>query len=236
MEELLEFAKGPLFRLTFMIMVLGLLRHIVLTIFEMRRALSKAADPVPPFGAPFSKLSKVTLSWLIPINHLKNRMFYSITSILFHIGVIIVPIFLYAHIQLWEKALGFGWPALSSGVADVLTLLTIVTGIGLFIGRLADSGSQGISRPQDYLMTWLIILPFVSGFLATQTNVIPISYTFMMLVHVLSAELVFVLIPFTKITHCVLYPVVHFASNYAWRFVPQGGEKVINSLGKEGRV
>jgi len=236
MESFLEFARGPLFRLTFLIMVLGLLRHLLLIIFGMLQAVHRAADPVPPYSAPFSKLTKITFGWLFPVNHINNRRMYSLVSIIFHVGVILVPIFLFAHIQLWRRGIGFGWPAISNGIADILTLITITAGILLFVGRVASRDSRFISRPQDYLLTWLLIVPFISGYLAMHPHLLPFSYTLMMIIHVVSAELIFVLIPFTKITHCILYPLAHYASNYAWRFVPNGGDKVARSLGKEVRV
>jgi len=236
MESVLEFAQGPLFRLSFLIMILGLLRHLILQVYGMAQAVHKAAGPVPPYSAPFKNLTVQTLSWLLPFKHLKNRLFYSITSIIFHIGLILVPVFLFAHIQLWREGVGFGWPAISRGILDVLTLVTVAAGVLLFTGRVANRDSRRISRPQDFLLTWLLIVPFVSGYLAAHPSFLPFSYTLMMVIHVLSAELVLVLMPFSKITHCILFPLARYASNYAWRFIPEGGEKALKSLGKEVRV
>ena len=127
MESFLEFAKGPLFRITFLIMILGLLRHLILIIFGMIQAVRKANDPVPPFSAPLKKLTIQTIDWLFPINHLKSRKLYSIASIFFHIGLILVPIFLFAHIQLWRKGIGFGWPAIGQELLDILTLIIFLS-------------------------------------------------------------------------------------------------------------
>jgi len=236
MEAFLEFARGPLFRLAFAIMALGLLRHLALHIFGMAQALKRVDSPVRPYAASFSKLTKTTLKWLVPITHMKNRVVYTVTSIIFHIGLILVPVFLFAHIKLWREGVGFGWYAISQRLADVLTLTVIVTGILLFIMRVANRDSRFLSRSQDYLLPWLLIIPFISGYLAMHPQLNPFPYTMTMIIHVLSGELVLVLMPFTKITHCVLYPFVHYASNYAWRFVPTGGEDVLKSLGKDGSV
>ena len=236
MESFLEFAKGPLFRITFLIMVLGLFRHLILVVFGMIMAVRKAADPVPPFSTPLKKLTIQTIDWLLPLKHLKSRKLYSITSIIFHIGLILVPIFLFAHIQIWQRGIGLSWPSIDKKLLDILTLITIAAGVGLFIGRVGNRESRFISRPQDYLLTWILIIPFISGFLAMYPQLLPFSYNLMMIIHVLSSELVFVLMPFSKISHCILFPLVRYASNYAWRFVPGGGEKVARSLGKEVKV
>ncbi|MFZ5981410.1 MAG: hypothetical protein ACOYVF_12335, partial [Candidatus Zixiibacteriota bacterium] len=63
MEALLEFARGPLFRVTFALMVLGLLRILILDFWGMVEAVRKAADKNIPWSLALSK----TLGWLFPI-------------------------------------------------------------------------------------------------------------------------------------------------------------------------
>ena len=89
MDSLLQFAEGPIFRLALAIMLLGLVRHLLVLFIGMGHALYKAAVPVPPFSVPFSKLLKITVKWMLPYSHLKNRMAYSIVSLIFHMLVII---------------------------------------------------------------------------------------------------------------------------------------------------
>ena len=157
METLLEFARGPLFRITFALMVLGLLRVLVLDLWGLIEAVRKAADKNIPWGFAFGK----TLGWLFPIQRVgAKRPIYSIISIIFHIGMIVTPIFLFAHVSLWKAGVGFGWITLDKNWADILTIVTIVAGLMLFIGRLAVVESSFISRKQDYLWPLLIIAPF----------------------------------------------------------------------------
>jgi hypothetical protein len=56
---------------------------------------------------------------LIPGTKLFSRVSY-----LFHIGVLVVPLFLADHIALWEKFLGIELPEIGYGLADFLTLFT----------------------------------------------------------------------------------------------------------------
>jgi hypothetical protein len=51
-----------------------------------------------------------------------------------------------------------------------------------------------------------------------------------MLIHVLSAELVFVLVPFTKLAHFVMFPLDRVASHVFWGFVPGAGAQVAEAL------
>jgi nitrate reductase gamma subunit len=231
LQGVLEFARGPLFRLTFAIMILGLLRILILDIWGGVEAYLKAGDKKIPWGDAFKK----TIHWLVPINKAtKNRPIYSLFSILFHVGLIVVPLFLYAHVQLWKSGLGVGWFTLNKTVADILTLMTIVFAFALFIGRVASGNSRFISRKQDYLWPLLLVIPFITGFICANIVTNPSTYRTFMLIHVLSGELIFVLIPFTKIAHCVIMPLSQFIITLAWRFPANTDDDVVTTLDKKG--
>jgi hypothetical protein len=148
LEAWLEFGRGPLFRFCFALMVFGLLRILVLTAVSMTEAYQRSPDKI----VPWTDLTRKTLSWLVPFGSIwKRRPIYSSVSILFHVGLISVPLFLAAHVLLWESSLGFASPAVPQPVANWLTVLTIVTGLGLFAGRVFHGGSRSLSRRQDYM-------------------------------------------------------------------------------------
>ncbi|MFH1738585.1 MAG: hypothetical protein ABIH23_06220 [bacterium] len=233
LENWLEFARGPLFRLALALCVLGLARNVLLTVWAIGRTYLRAADK----DLPFKAIAERTIRWIIPFRlSVKNRFFYSICSILFHVGLILVPIFLFAHIRLWEAAIGIGWFALPRTLADILTIVTVITGIILFMGRLGSSASRAISHFQDILWPPSLIVPFLSGFLCAHPSWCPINYHWMMLVHVLSAELILVFMPFTKIAHCVLFPFSQLISDLGWRFPASSGRDVEITLGKQGQL
>lgn len=231
MDTFLEFARGPLFRLCFAIMLLGLARIIFLDVWAAYKAYKKTNDKKMPWKLIFSR----TWEWIFPVKRLSNNFqIYSVLSILFHIGLIIVPIFLFAHIQLWEDSVGISWPALPYDLAFWLTISTIVFSVSLLIGRLVIKQARALSRKQDYL--WLILLsfPFVTGFICANLNISPQSYQFFMLVHILSGELIFILLPFSKIAHCVLAPLSQVVSTLAWKFPPETDDDICTTLNKKG--
>ena len=231
MNEYLEFAKGPLFRLCFMIMLLGLARIIFLDLLGAYKAFKKAGDRVMPWKLIISR----TWEWLFPVKRLRhNFQLYSILSILFHVGLIIVPVFLYAHIDLWNQSVGISWPALPYGWALWLTVATIIFGISLIAGRLIIKQARALSRKQDYLWLVLLLIPFLTGFICANLNISPQTYQFFILVHVLSGDLIFVLIPFSKIAHCVLEPLSQLVSTLAWKFPPETDENICITLNKKG--
>lgn len=231
MVALLDFARGPLFRLCFAIMLLGLARILFLDIWAAYKTYKKTADKKIPWKLILSR----SWEWFFPVKRLSNNFqVYSVLSILFHIGLIIVPIFLFAHIQLWNESVGISWPALPYSWAFWLTVSTIVFSIALFIGRLIIRQARVLSRKQDYLWLILLFIPFFTGFICANLNISPQNYQFFMLVHILSGELIFILIPFSKIAHCVLAPLSQVVSALAWKFPPETDDNICTTLNKKG--
>lgn len=229
MEQWLEFARGPLFRFAFIVMLLGLIRQVILTALGIARVIREAGDPVVPYG----KVALTTLKWLFPFKNLNNRLMYSLLSVTFHLGIIITPVLLLPHIALWKKGIGLSWPAIHHMAADALTLIAIAAGIGLIIGRVGNRNARHLSRFQDYFLPPLIIIPFITGYLAMHPAINPFPYAGTMLIHVLSGDLIFLLIPFTKLSHCVLLPATQLVSEVGWHFPANSGEAVAHALHKE---
>jgi len=226
-----DFIKGQLFRLCFSIMILGLIRILFLDLIAAIKAYHKAGDK----KIQWKLIIRRSWEWYFPIKRLKNNFhIYSIFSILFHFGLIIVPVFLFAHISLWKDAAGFSLPALPFGWVYWLSAWTIVFAISLMTGRLVIKEIKELSKPQDYVWLLLLLIPFITGFICANFNLSPSSYQFLMIVHMLSAELIFVLIPFSKIAHCVLAPLSQFISALAWKFPPATDEDICVSLNNKG--
>jgi len=232
METLIEFGRGPLFRFAVAVAVLGLLRQAVLSAWGVRQMLKRAADNRIALGAVVWR----TIVQLNPLRYFTgNRWLYSMLSTLFHVGLILVPVFFLGHIRLWRRGLGLGWPALPMGVADVLTIVTIVTGLALFVARGWAKASRQISRPQDWLLPPLIALEFLTGYLLAHPGTTTFRFETLMLVHVGVGDLLLILTPFTKIAHCAMLPFSQLVAELAWRFVPGAGREVVKTIGKEGQ-
>jgi nitrate reductase gamma subunit len=229
MESWIAWAKGPAFLFAFTFMLLGLIRHVALGVCEVVRAMRRAGDKT----LPYRQILAATLKWLIPFGQLKDRLGLTLTSLTFHIAILIVPVFLGGHIALWARGLGISWPAIPNGVADVLTIVAIVTAVALVIQRAAARPTRALSRFQDYAIPLVVAVPFASGFLVMHPLGNPFSYEATLFVHIMSANLVFVLIPITKLSHMILIPGVQLVSEVAWHWPPDAGGKLAVSLGKE---
>lgn len=229
MEVWLQWARGPLFWTALAFMILGLLRHLGLTVWEGAQAYRRAGDKVFPVG----KLVETTFKWLIPVGRLKNRALFSLTTVLFHIGVILVPLFLAGHIKLWREGVGLSWPALPNGVSTTLTWIVIAAAVAVVIQRVGARDSRALSRFQDYALPLFIAVPFLSGFLVMHPASNPFSRDPVFLVHVLSADLLIFLVPLTKLSHMIFLPFTQFVSELAWHFPLDAGSRVGVTLGKE---
>jgi nitrate reductase gamma subunit len=229
MDAWLRLAMGPLFWTALAFMIIGLLRHLVISVWEGARVYRKAGDRDIPVGQVLGN----TLKWLIPVDRLKNRWLYSFTTFLFHVGVILVPLFLAGHIALWEEALGVSWPALSDSLATLLTLAVMATVLAIIVQRLWARDSRPLGRFQDYALPLLIAVPFATGFLVMHPAWNPFSRGPTLLLHVLSADLLIFLVPLTKLSHMILLPFTQLIGELAWHFPPDAGSRVAVTLGKE---
>jgi nitrate reductase gamma subunit len=209
-------------------MVLGLLRLLWLTGVGIVEAYLRNSDR----GLAYREIVRQTLGWAFPIRRVGwARPLYSIASVLFHVGLLSVPLLLQAHVGLWQSAIGIGWPTLPRVAADVLTLLTVVAALALFVGRVGDRRSRAISQVQDFVWPLLLAVPFVSGYACANLTLAPRTYQATMLLHLLSANAVMFLLPFTKIAHCVLQPLSQLVTAVSWKFVPEAGDRVAATLG-----
>lgn len=220
----LDVAQGPIFRCTFALLVLGVLRLVVLAVSDTTAAYMSLPD-----RAEFWRKLRLRLAWgLMPSVVLRGlRPDLSARTVAYHFGLcglslmvragaILVPAFMAAHVYLWERGLGVSWPALPIGVADVLAIITIVAGFALFLGRLYSPVLRGIEPPWSFVKPLVLILPFGTGFLAMHPLLSPFDYHFVMLLHVLSAALVFVLIPFARLLSCMHVRLTDVMPAAAW--------------------
>ena len=191
--------------------------------------MRRAGDP----SLPYSKIAVTTVKWLVPVAKIRSEFLYSVTSILFHIAILIVPIFLAGHIALWARGIGLSWPAIPNEVADVLAIIAVVTALALVVQRVSARATRSLSRFQDYALPLLIAVPFVTGFLVMHPAMNPFSYDAVLLVHVMSANLIFILMPITKLSHAALMPSVQFVSELGWKWPADSGSRVGVALRKE---
>jgi len=114
-----------------------------------------------------------------------------------------VPLFLASHIMLLDEAFQISWPALNDGVADIFTLLVILALVFFGVRRIVVPEVKFLTSFMDYLLLIIVMLPFLTGFLAYHQFFL---YKWITIAHILSGELMLIVIPFSRFSHMLTAP------------------------------
>lgn len=198
-----EFLTGPMLWVTFTVFIVGCIWRVV----QYVRGLSWQLDRVayrPHFALGAKHALKSVFYWLVPFGSRSWREKPGMTILFFafHIGIVFVPLFLEAHAVVAKQRLGIDWPSMPAGLADGLTIAMLVAGAGLIIRRLALPEVRIITTGYDYLLLAITMAPFVTG-LACRMG-LPGAEGWL-LAHLITGHLMLLAIPFTKLSHMVLY-------------------------------
>ena len=121
----------------------------------------------------------------------------------FHICLFLTPIFLLAHVILWNEAWSTSWWTLPEGLVQVMTAIVIGGCVFFLVRRLVTPEVQYVTSASDYVILIIVALPFITGFLAYFQW---FEYQFFVILHILSGELMLVAIPFTRLSHMLFSP------------------------------
>jgi len=195
--ELLSWLRGPGLQISVMLFVLGI---IFRTLQNLTMGMSKnLAEPKGSYFLP--GVETIVRRSLFHPGTTHRGYFTMIAGYTFHIGFLVTLFFLEQHIMLFKSIIGFGWPSLSPAIVDMTALVSIAALIAVLVHRIMDPVMQRISDFQDYLAWFLTIAPLVTGYLAMHP--VATSYQTALILHIMSAEILLVVIPFTKLSHMV---------------------------------
>ncbi|MFC1856531.1 nitrate reductase [Thermodesulfobacteriota bacterium] len=198
------FVEGPLLWIAFLTFIIGSLVRAALFLL-----VSREKDKI--IYQYFNwKYVFVTLGrWLLPLNKTvaKNPVF-SILAYIFHICLIVLPIWIYQHIIYWEiSRFEWSWRAIPAGLADWMTLIFLAIALFFLLRRIISPDIRLLSSLSDYSLLVVTVLPFLSGYLLAHGTLDGIMFfqKHMQLIHILCGELMLILIPFTKLSHFILF-------------------------------
>lgn len=242
LQGALRIAEGPLFRFAIALALLGLGRMVLLGASDLVAAFLVESD-----RTVYRRKLRLHALWLVfpsivahELHGFRSgaRFAYHLAldavSLLFRTLVVILPVFLVAHVYLWERALGIGWPALPGRTADALSIVTLVSGVTVFLGRIYSPVLRRVEPVWSFFKPVLLLIPFLTGTLARHPTWSPLDYHVVLLIHVLSAAVVLALLPFARLLSSVHTPLTVVAPDAAWRFAtePAAGPA---AAGTEGR-
>lgn len=229
MDAWIEFARGPLFRASLAVLVLGLAYRVVLAVLNVAGAYRRAGDQQLPWRA----IATGTLEWVFPVKLMRSKPLLSLASFLFHLGLVLVPLVLLGHVSLLEGFLPAWWPVLQPTAADVLTVVAIAACLVVFAIRLTPGPTRALTGGGDLALLVVLLFMLVTGLLAANPTWSPIDARLLLLAHILLGNLTLVMIPTTKIVHCVLFPFTRLSNELGWRNVPGVGDRIVVALAKE---
>jgi nitrate reductase gamma subunit len=194
-----DFLTGPALWFTFIIFLGGM---FVRMIFLFR--LSRKKDQVFYNHVSFSWGLKSILHWLVPwaSASMRNQPFFTFMVFVFHLTLLAVPLFLNAHNILWDEAFGISLWSIPEVLADLMTIALILSVIFLFARRIIRAEVRILTETWDYILLILTSAPFITGFLAYHQWG---PYETFLILHILFAEILLILIPFTKLSHMILF-------------------------------
>jgi nitrate reductase gamma subunit len=191
----LTWVRGTGLDIALGIFVLGTLWRL----FEIYSLGRKPDLAVPRHRAGASGLHTLFRRSLPPPGMFKRSAIGYAASYVFHIGLIVV-VFLFApHIKLIQGLTGLSWPGLPSQFIDATAVVTLATMLLVLVERINQPVKRFLSTFEDYSAWTLTFLPVLTGYLATKHLLL--SYTWMLALHILSAELLLIFLPFTKLMH-----------------------------------
>jgi nitrate reductase gamma subunit len=193
--EFLMLTKGPLFQAALAVFALGLLARLV-EIFALGRAHNYAA---PRGNAALGGLRTMYKRFEPDPGTFKAAPFDVVVGMVWHIGFIIALLLFIPHVELIKSTLGIAWPALPNPVVDAVTAITLLGLLAALVHRLTHPVKRFLSTPEDYLIWGVTFLVMLTGWLAYHRMINP--YPLALGLHILSAEIFLVVLPFTKLTH-----------------------------------
>lgn len=193
--QLLTWARGTGLNVAVGIFLLGVFWRLI-EIYGLGRKRDLSA---PRYVAGASGLHTVFRRSVPPPGMVKRAPVSYIGGYVFHIGLLLVVAFFAPHIKLIESVTGLSWPGLPSQFIDFVAVLTLAAMLVVLADRLTKPVKRFLSGFEDWFTWGVTFLPVLTGWMAVQHLLLP--YTTMLALHILSVEILLVVLPFTKLFH-----------------------------------
>lgn len=197
------FVTGPLAWLAFGIFFIGVIVRAVIYMKGLDWQMDRVAyAEYKMYG--FKGAVNSILSWLVPFGTRSWRFypFFTVMVFVFHIGLLITPVFLEGHNILLKERFGFSLWSISQSTADVLTIGMMIAAVFIIMRRFALPEVRILTTWYDFLVLSIAVAPFLTGFLAAHNIG---NYQFWLITHILAGEIMLIAIPFTKLSHFILF-------------------------------
>lgn len=198
--DLLMWARGPGFDIALAIMIGGILLRVIEIV-----VLGRKKDLAVAKGSPVAQGLKTIFTRSLPRKGMmKEAPATYIGGYVFHLGFFVAFLFLGAHIALIDELIGLSWPDMNKALIETAAALAVMAAAVLAWTRFTDPVRKRLTGYDDWLVLVLSVLPLVTGYIAVN-KVFGVDGTLWMALHILSAELLMIAFPFTKLMHAVTF-------------------------------
>ena len=198
-----QFVTGPLAWLSFGIFLVGIIARAVLYIRGLDWKMDRVTYSVNVSYGIKGAIRSIFL-WLIPFGTRgwRAKPGFTILFFVFHTGLLFTPLFLAAHNILLKERWGISLWTIPDFAADLLTIGVIVSAVIIILRRIALPEVRILTNAYDLLVLLIATAPFITGFIAYHQAP---GYQFWLITHILCGEIMLISIPFTKLSHFILF-------------------------------
>ena len=197
------FITGPLFYFSLTVAIVGMITRAILYINGLNWQLDRVAYSVH-FSYGLKGAFRSVFYWLIPFGTYswRKKPLFTIIFFAFHIGAVFTPLFLEAHNVILKEKFGFSLPTISNCSADFLTWTVVVSAIFITLRRFILAEVRILTTFYDILIIFISVAPFITALIARYQIG---NYNFWLLIHIIFGEIMLIAIPFTKLSHIILF-------------------------------
>jgi len=145
------------------------------------------------------------MHWSVPFGsrNMRIRPAFTIISFLFHICLLLTPIFALGHAVLIKQSWGISWWHLPEQLTNAMTIIVVLGGLFFLLRRIADPTVRFVSSWSDFVLLIIVLSPFITGLMAYYQI---FEYEIVITAHMISGAIWLMIIPFTRIVHMLFFP------------------------------
>ena len=198
-----EILTGPLLWISFAVFFVGLTARVVLYFKGLDWRLDRVAYK-PHMNYGIKGAVRSVYRWLLPFgtHSWRAKPIFTLMFFAFHIGLVIVPVFLGGHAVMIRNGLGIDWPSMPQILADVLAIAALMGGIGIAVRRFLLPEVRILTDFKDVMLLVLTLTLLFSGIMASHHTA---NYSLWINLHILCGVIVLFAAPFTKLAHIALF-------------------------------
>ncbi len=200
MHSLYNFVSGPLVWLAFIVFIGGCLYRLITLMVLVHK---KEKFIYSYMSWKYGLRSIVRWSTPFATENMRRHPAMTIVAYVFHICLILTPIFLLAHVTLVDESWDLSWWTLPDALAVIMTLMVIGACVFFLVRRLVNPEVQYVTSASDYILLAIVAAPFITGFLVYYQW---FAYQTLLILHIVSGEIMLVAIPFTRLSHMLFAP------------------------------